>query len=268
MSTPPAPPPYTSLPDGSSRPRSPSSLFASHLSGLRARIQHEQASLSLARQRQDLEALSLLVPRVEALLCSIAAVDPPPALVEATLVPDEAVGQGWTPSDSERRRSGHVTTVMRVARRPPAAPDGAGTAREDGALDGHGHHREKTRSGAGAGAGAWSWWSDEGMARRLAKQLQPSRATATATATASDDGLGRGKEEKKAAWWSLFRRGVSSAEVSTPGPSSSESHVSSDHVIMTVSAEESTFRRENDMGIWESKTGWGLVVRVCIHSFP
>ncbi|GAB0134529.1 hypothetical protein EsDP_00002896 [Epichloe bromicola] len=267
------PPPYT-VPGAAPGGRSPCSLFSSQLSGLRSLIQQEQASRSLARHRQDLETLSLLVPRVEALLCSIATVSPPPALVEATLVPEEAVDQGWTLSDSERRRSGHVTTLIRVPRRdvvmmdgdeerrPPGAPDGPGAARENSGLDGH--HPEKSGAGAGAGAGSdsWSWWSDEAMARRLAKHLQPSRATASA----SDDGqVERGKEAKKTARWSLFRRGDSSAEASTPIPSSSsQCHAPSDHIGMTVNAEESTFRRENDMGIWESKTGWSLVVRVCI----
>lgn len=31
---------------------------------------------------------------------------------------------------------------------------------------------------------------------------------------------------------------------------------------MDVRAEHVTFRRENEMGIWESKSGWGLVVRL------
>jgi hypothetical protein len=33
-------------------------------------------------------------------------------------------------------------------------------------------------------------------------------------------------------------------------------------VVMTVRPEEVTFRRENEFGIWESKNGYGLVVRV------
>lgn len=31
---------------------------------------------------------------------------------------------------------------------------------------------------------------------------------------------------------------------------------------MTVRAEEVSFRRENELGIWESRNGYGIVVRV------
>jgi hypothetical protein len=31
---------------------------------------------------------------------------------------------------------------------------------------------------------------------------------------------------------------------------------------MVVRADEVTFRKENDFGVWESRTGYGIVVRI------
>ncbi|KAK4101251.1 hypothetical protein N658DRAFT_496547 [Parathielavia hyrcaniae] len=69
-------------------------------------------------------------------------------------------------------------------------------------------------------------------------------------------GLGGGK--KKVAEPSLS---VTAPAVS-PGLSSPGSGAEDDSVKMTVRAEEVTFRKENEFGLWESRTGWGIVVTI------
>ncbi len=71
------------------------------------------------------------------------------------------------------------------------------------------------------------WWKDGDLARRLAKYLQPASA---------------------------------------PAASRSAAVQVEDDVSINVTAEEVTFRRENEMGISESKTGWGVVVRVRVRT--
>jgi hypothetical protein len=51
----------------------------------------------------------------------------------------------------------------------------------------------------------------------------------------------------------------------SPGLPSPASPGEDDAVKMTVRAEEVTFRRENDFGVWESMSGWGIVVTVRVR---
>ncbi|RSL96269.1 hypothetical protein CEP52_011584 [Fusarium oligoseptatum] len=106
------PPPYTeagpsTVPEPSQQ--SITSIFSSHLNSLPLRILSNQAARTSARDQRDSEILTLLVPHVEDLLSSIAAMDPPPRVVEMTMVPEEAVDHHWVFSDEDRSR-----TVVRV----------------------------------------------------------------------------------------------------------------------------------------------------------
>lgn len=227
------PPPYSAAPGPA--PCASSSLFAHHLAGIRAQMLHEQAARLSARDRADGQTLALLVPPVEELLASIAGMHPPPALVEATLVPDGAVGPDWALSDGDERRGGEVRTVVRVRRAEPKL---------ELAGDGHG-----------------LWWSDEAAARRLARHLQPERAAPAVDRQTVRARAAQGRRSR----WGLFKRDEPPPPP-VPPVSPPASGPGRDDVTMSAGAEEVTFRRENEMGIWESRTGWGIVVRVRIRS--
>ncbi|KAJ4248700.1 hypothetical protein NW762_012538 [Fusarium torreyae] len=250
------PPPYTESGSSVSAPASQSrqsvtTIFSSHLNSLPLRIHSVQAARTSARDQRDSEILTLLVPHVEEMLSSIAAMDPPPRLVEMTMVPEEAVGEGWVFSDQDQSR-----TVVRV--------------REDRKLVGDQKQplkpkRESEKEKAFDEWGRWEdeaqesnpddvlWWSDHDMAVRLAKYISPERVDRQVVKSHVE-------QAKKASRWGLFKKNEpSSAPSSPPKPQEEEP------VTMTVKAEEVTFRRENEMGIWEGKTGWGLVVRVKIR---
>ncbi|KAK2601889.1 hypothetical protein QQS21_004576 [Conoideocrella luteorostrata] len=283
------PPPYSTTHGAAARAigRSPafaiappdsSSLFSAQLSSLRGQMREEQAAHSSAREQQDYEILSLLVPYVETLLHSIAAVNPPPSLVEATLVPDEAVSREWLFSDAEAQQNGHFTKLVRVERhlkldrgdqkRAPLTSTSRNTDVDNKEFDGWG--RWKTEEEADkTNSEMEMWWLDEDMAHRLAKHLQPSPAPASVNRQTVRTQVEQNKEAKKGGRWSFFKKDEPLAKASTPSASSSPSpaayNTPLDDINMTVKAEEVTFRRQNDMGLWESKTGWGLVVRVNIR---
>ncbi|KND94254.1 UDP-glucose 4-epimerase [Tolypocladium ophioglossoides CBS 100239] len=264
------PPPYSAAPAPSSpcsssapQPGSQpqSSLFTHHLSSIREQMLREQAARLSARDQTDSQTLALLVPPVEALLESIAAIHPPPALVEATLVPDGAVGPDWAFSDGDEPRSGEVRTVVRVRREDAKLEGDRKRPPPSAGVDGWG----RSTDAEGAGPGDDLWWSDEAMARRLAKHLQPERAAPPVDRQAVRAHVAQAKENRKASRWSLFKKDEPPPPPPISSPASSAS-ASRDDVAMSVGAEEVTFRKENDLGIWESSTGWGVVVRVRIRN--
>lgn len=121
----------------------------------------------------------------------------------------------------------------------------------------------------------WYYFRDEGMARRLAGYLQPRAAVHVERRQIQQavvDGKKAAREEKAGGW--RWGRKKSEASSSSATPVASPSQMTSspavlvvdqdDRVNMTVRAEEVTFRRENDFGIWESRTGYGIVVTVTV----
>lgn len=234
------PPPYT-IADEPCRPEPTAQpyLFSSHLSSLRAGIANEQAARHSAQDEADNLILSLLIPHVEECLASIATIHPAPSLVEATLVPDAAVDETWHTTDDDDRRDGIFNSVIRVSEHSkiPSVQKRSSTSQSNNEL----------------------WWSDEDMARRLASHLQPARPTAAVDRQTVREHVA---QQKKSSRWGLFK-----------GSSSSSSHPriaqatpkTKEDITMTVVADEKAFRKENDLGIWESKTGWGIVIRVKIR---
>lgn len=247
---------------------SQSSLFAGHLSSLRSQIASEEAAYTSARDHRDSQTLALLVPHVEELLSSIAALRPPPTLVEATFVPEDAVGQGWRFTDVDHRRPGEVAKLIRVERdlklegdrKPAPRANDTGEPRRS-EFDEWG--RFDDGDDVPSNPETTLWWSDEDMARRLARHLQPDRPTASVDRQTVRAQVVQNKESKKASRWSLFKKDEPQPPPSFAAPARARDD--GEDIAMTVGAEEVTFRKENDMGIWESKTGWGLVVRVRIR---
>ena len=247
------PPPYEFSPASPvTSPTSLPSLFSSHLGNLPLRILSAQAARTSARDQHDSEILGLIVPHMETLLSSIAAMDPPPRLVEMTMVPEEAVGKEWKYSDEDQLRS-----VVRVRRdikidgdkKKPVEP--AQEPPKQRAFDDWGRWDD---AGSSERKESYLWWSDMDMAVRLANHLQPKRVDRQVVKAQVE----QAKEVKKSNRWSLFKR----TETPPPAPTPPRVQEEEEDVSMTVIAEEITFRRESDMGIWESQRGWGLVVRV------
>ncbi|ODA80473.1 hypothetical protein RJ55_03431 [Drechmeria coniospora] len=238
------PPPYsppTALVDSAAPPSAApssaapsSSYFSNHLAGLRGRMHAEQDARLSARDRTDDRTLALVVPHVERLLASVAAIDPAPTLVEATVVPDLALAHDWRPSEDERR-AGETRVLLRVSRPSKGAV--------------------KAASGGGEGDDEL-WWADEDLARRLAAHLQPEPRPRPPRPTTTG-----APATHRSSRWPLFGR----PKLPPPPPPPPTSGDAVDDVAMTVAAEEVTFRRENAMGLWETRTGWGLVVRLRIR---
>lgn len=247
------PPPYTSTVDeafASSQSAVPSpSLFTPQLSNLRHLIHSQQAAHTSAREERDNQILALLVPHVEDFISSIATFTPTPTKAEAILVPSDAVGHEWQLSDEQETGEGEIRQVILVERHNKLRGD---TKRALGPEDGASH----------GGAGSALWWNDEDMARRLAKHLQPHKNTPERIVTSSQSKPSP-KQESKPSRWKLFTKGTApETQASTSAAPSTSNHVPTEDAVMTTKAEEVTFRRENDFGIWESNTGWGILVRV------
>ncbi|KAG5972380.1 hypothetical protein E4U58_006660 [Claviceps cyperi] len=109
------PPPYTLLSSVIvSESALPLSRFSGQFLGLRGQLRREQAARSSAQDRLDDLLLSLLIPHVEALFESIAAINPVSLLVEATLVPSDGVDESWRLSDTEGNHNGQFIKLGRV----------------------------------------------------------------------------------------------------------------------------------------------------------
>ncbi|KAF4451237.1 hypothetical protein F53441_5780 [Fusarium austroafricanum] len=251
------PPPYTEAGPSVSTPiseprQSVTTIFAAHLENLPLRIQSTQAARHSVRDQRDSEILTLLVPHIEDMLSSIAAMDPPPRLVEMTMVPEEAVGEGWVFSDQHQSR-----TVVRIREdRKLVGDHKTGDQKtplkqneppKERAFDEWGRWEDDTQE---APSDDVLWWSDHDMAARLAKYISPERVDRQVVKAQVE-------QIKKSSRWGLFKK----TEPTTP-PAPVPKAQEDEPVTMTCKAEEVTFRRENEMGIWEGKTGWGLVVKV------
>ncbi|KAM3507335.1 hypothetical protein MY11210_007180 [Beauveria gryllotalpidicola] len=265
------PPPYSPAPSSSSI--HPDSLFAAHLASLRGQIRAQQAWRASRQDQHDTQLLALLVPHVEALLASVAALLDE-RLVQATLVPAEAVAADWTPAETEdmqsvvRVRTRLAPTKMAGDSKQPAANGGGGAEQHE--FDGWGRWGEDAARGGKQEEEEKLWWKDEDMAKRLARYLQPKRKAVPVdrpTTVAAKVAEARKSKSK----WNMFGggRNSSSEGYGSTAPAAASTQDAAvgvaDDVSMHVTAEEVTFRRENGMGIWESSTGWAVVVRVRVR---
>ncbi|ROT35111.1 hypothetical protein SODALDRAFT_329287 [Sodiomyces alkalinus F11] len=207
---------------------------------------HESTLLTLLTHSLDSHTSDLL-----------ASLSPPPRQLNLTLVPSAAVAPSWTlldpDLDAEDPTRGRYFRAIRVQNKnnskgPSSLGDGdkksSSSASEEGETE---TVREK-------GFDEWGRWDDD------------------------DDDAGKKKKKKEEHWW--FRDEVLACRLARyllpPSPPSQPAAAAAaisrrgmrgirddyDHVRMTAKAEEVTFRRENEMGIWESLSGWGIVVRI------
>lgn len=280
------PPPYSSEPNpgpsyAQTAPSSslhPDSLFAAHLASMRCQIREQQTTRASLQDQRDTRLLALLVPHVEAMLAAVAGLETPPQLVQTTLVPEGAVTADWTPAETYKERIKEVHSVVKVQTQPPAkmasdakqpATDGGGGQRHE--FDGWGRWGEGVSGRDTSRKEEELWWKDEHMARRLARYLQPVRKVMAVDRPTVAAKVTEAKKAKSR--WNILggsRKTGSEGSTPLPLPAAAASRSAAavrveDDVSMNVTAEEVTFRRENEMGIWESSTGWGVVVRVRIR---
>ncbi|EGO56019.1 hypothetical protein NEUTE1DRAFT_68140 [Neurospora tetrasperma FGSC 2508] len=117
---------------------------------------------------------------------------------------------------------------------------------------------------------AWNWFATPTLARRIASLLRPEPTLARKTIQAAVESpkSPTSPSSKKSGFGSFFRR-TSKSEPQTPTPTErlitpvrDGAMLEQDRITMTVRAEEVTFRRENEFGLWESVGGWGVVVSI------
>ncbi|TEA14150.1 hypothetical protein C8034_v003713 [Colletotrichum sidae] len=268
-----APPSYneaTTSPPPSLPPSSNS--IASTLSSLTHLLRTTQAQQSALTSITTTSLLPLLTPHLTTLLTNLATSPNPPSLAELIFVPAAAVAPSWTISTDLDRRAGQLAQVIRVeAPRPPdskscppayTSPDTGDSGSSSREFDEWGRWEDETTTRGSQNADGQWWWDDELLARRIARRLQPEpHVDRTVTRTV----VQQAREERKAArWGGLFK---SPAETSSPAKASKNAVPGGqeDDVTMTIRAEEVTFRKENEMGLWETTRGYGIVARVRIR---
>ncbi|EGS22454.1 uncharacterized protein CTHT_0019920 [Thermochaetoides thermophila DSM 1495] len=285
--------------DSKVRP-STSSVFwsplSNHIRALPELLRQTIAARKTSQDVRDANTIMLMLPSVEDFLSRLSSgrlldcFGNIPRISELTLVPAVAVPEGWELTGArERVLEGEVVEVSRVedpahtkdgksSRQRPHRPKLISTLRDevDETIDEWGWF-ETEELGDGKGfSGDPLWWDDEEMAKRLAKRLQPEpdldrkkvhaivieRKTAT-----REEKLGwiarlgfGGSKSKKA-----DRDQVSTTTLpSTPTSAPDSAEASSSPVKMIAKVGEVTFRKENQFGVWESRTGWGVVITIMI----
>lgn len=165
-----------------------------------------------------------------------------------------------------------------VDRKEPAPEPTWNSSREFDSWGRWDEDRPDFADGAGGGtAGMW-WWRDEEMAIRLAAYLQPKPPPArrqpqpvVVERQAVQAAVERAREERRGTSWFRRKSGEPSSSsspaamtpVSAPAPVPARAEEpAEDRVTMQVSGQEVTFRRENEFGVWESMSGFGIVVLV------
>ncbi|KAK3306181.1 uncharacterized protein B0T15DRAFT_494293 [Chaetomium strumarium] len=296
----------TTAATASTSPATPTGLplpspLTTHLRTLPARLRATQLALRTAQASHDLDLTTLLIPHVESFLTDLTSASRVRPVAELTLVPSTAIPDGWAMSGAvERRREGEMVRVRRVdvgkvgggekgGRRTDGREHGDDDDDDDG-RDGWATSRGKGEPGfdewgrfdssdAAASSGrANEWWfRDEDMARRLAAYLRPEAnlerkhvQAAVVEKKAEEKAktgllgrLGLGGGRKKNVEQTLSPAAPSPASPTLPSPRAGDED---DSIKMTVRAEEVTFRKENEFGIWETRTGWGIVVTVKVKA--
>lgn len=246
-------------------------------------LSHLAPQIRLSRQRdqshRDATILSLLTPHITAFLDAFATRSREES-AEVVLVP-AAASAGWTFVRPAGGRGSEVGGLVEVAVDKESAEKLRLRDQND-----HGRDGEPQKAVTAEGSGEWQrnefddwgrwdsdpetapdtpeylWWSDEALAKRLARLLQPNQPRPVPPPQAP-----REPARPAASKWDILRS-PDPLEPKRPargyGPSmgAGRGGVMNMGVGMSVKAEEVTFRRENEMGIWESRGGFALVVRV------
>ncbi|KAK1772263.1 hypothetical protein QBC33DRAFT_582754 [Phialemonium atrogriseum] len=220
---------------------------------------------------------------------------------ELVLVPAAAVPRGWALSGAaERRREGEVVRVARVegpvrggGEKGSSEKKGGAPARDDADDDDDddGDHRDGRqdfdaatefddwgRWGEGAGAGMDDedllWWRDEAMAAGAAAHLRPGEPVRVERRQVQA-AVENARDGRKKGWgWMRRRSDAPAARAAAapplvampagPAPGPGVAAEVDEPASITVRADEVTFRKESELGVWESMNGFAILVTVRI----
>ncbi|KAK3317466.1 hypothetical protein B0T19DRAFT_292698 [Cercophora scortea] len=276
--------------------------LTTHLQTLPSRMRLAQQARSTAQATRDLDLITQMIPHVESFLSDLGSMPNTPPIAQLTLVPGSAVARGWVLSGAaERRREGEVVRVVRVHNTTGKGESDGGNERVDFGDERKGRTGNKRTvdddddnedndgravgSSSSEGFDEWgrfdsspsssttpidlSFFADEQMARRLANYLRPEPNLARRHVQAVVENT----SSSKSGW--RWGRGSSQKQTSSSSPSPVSSMSSGttfgsgaemdERVSMIVRAEEVTFRKENEFGVWESLSGFGIVVTVKVR---
>ncbi|KAK4218317.1 hypothetical protein QBC37DRAFT_274775 [Rhypophila decipiens] len=281
------------------------SPLTTHLHNLPMRMRANQEARVTEQAAQDAEIIALLAPHVEKFMVDLGSLARIPTRAELTLVPGTMVPKGAKMSGAaERRREGEVVRVVRVEF-PRLKKDDSGDKKGgekygngypsekgmrdnsradngDGVFD-DSDEDERDESGfdewgrfdteAGEGATKENPWffRDEAMAHRLARYLGPEpnldrrhiQAVVAGGGSPAPVSPGAATSSSSSGWsrWGRKKQQAVPKSVNSPMLSPGETEQAS----MTVRVEEVVFRVVNDFGIYESLSGFGIVVTVKIR---
>ncbi|XDG03193.1 hypothetical protein ABKA04_002808 [Annulohypoxylon sp. FPYF3050] len=287
------PPPYTTLP--TDRPisdefqlNSLTSHLQHHVLSLPDRIRATQRVRKAEQTISDASLLDHIVPIVEEFLADLGARHTPVPLATLTLVPDVAVPKNAALSGLEdMKRRGEICRVSRISvdkaskdtKPSSGAPQSKVVSEDPGwasgqEFSGWGRFGEPESPINDSERNKMLWWRDEEMAHRLAGYLQPKREQRTpmeqrSVVQAVVERRIPAKKEKKGWLWGRRSGGQATESVVTPARTEVEVQRPQEEqkeARMTVAVQEVAFRQENELGIWESFCGWGVVVAVKVKT--
>ncbi|KAI1460961.1 hypothetical protein F4805DRAFT_416129 [Annulohypoxylon moriforme] len=288
------PPAYTTLP--TNQPTSNEIQLNSltyhlqhHVLSLPDRIRATQQARIAERMLSDASLLDLIVPIVEGFLADLGARHTPVPLATLTLVPDAAVPKNSVISgleDMKRRREICQVSRISMGRTSKDAKSSAGISQSENVSEdpswasgqeftGWGRFGEPESPTDDTERSKMLWWRDEEMAQRLATYLQPKQEKKAPVEQRSvvqavvEHRIPAKKEKKGWLWGRRASRETPSETPSTPAEIETEVDRPQEEqkgAEMNVTAEEVAFRQENELGIWESFRGWGIVVAVKVRT--
>ncbi|KAI2467777.1 hypothetical protein F4781DRAFT_297099 [Annulohypoxylon bovei var. microspora] len=289
------PPPYTTFP--TNHPVSDEFQLNSltyhlqhHVTSLPDRIRATQQVRKAEQTLSDASLLDYIIPIVEEFLADLGARHSPVPLATLTLVPDTAVPKSATLSGLEdMKRRGEICRVSRISMESTSKDfkSSSGISKPQDVSDDQSWTSGQEFTGWGRFGGSDAptdvaaeiikmlWWRDEEMAHRLAAYLQPKkeekpRAEQRSVVQVVVEQRIPQKKEKKSWLWGR-RSSVQTSPESSPMPAETETVVERpqeerQRAEMTVTAQEVAFRQENELGIWESIRGWGIVLAVKVKT--
>jgi hypothetical protein len=300
-----APPPYSLVPldeqpaSSSSQlqfhPSSLTSHLHSHLSALPDRIRQTQQAHSTQQTQTDIWILDHLVPVIESFLADLGARHTAPHLATLTLVPNSAIPPDAELSGMEDMlQRKEVSRVFRVDVMEEGQGKGGGDSKGGAAAAARSEFTDWGRweepGSMAQGPPELLWWKNEAMARRLASYLQPLAkpkprpAVQSPVQAAVEQRIPAEKAKKNWGWgrWRGDQAPEASPAASAAGSQGARGTVEGGDIAgvptrgvvvdderraeMDVTTEKVAFRRENDFGIWESMSGWAIIVAVKVRS--
>ncbi|TVY86201.1 hypothetical protein LAWI1_G008856 [Lachnellula willkommii] len=237
-----APPSYTESIDTTSYY---STQIRSQLSDLTHQISSLQTQKSLLSHAQDQKILALLTTQIQAYLSDFAS----SGLKKGTLILVPASGmtdENALPSDCDFKNADEYDSVVRVRSKEDAG-----------------------RDEWSSGSGDMMYWRDEDMALRLAGALRPPPDPRNMELPPrKEQVVATAEEPRSRGFWGSRKKSVTK----TPDPAAVERKVDAkmpstdeeprDKVVMDVRAEEVVFRTENELGIYGTERGWGIVLKL------